>query len=348
MKVGVLGYGMSAKTFHIPLLDRLSEFQLCAISTSKTYEVLKDLSGQINSYPLWEELLEKEKGRLDLIIVTLPNHLHFKSTQKALEKGFHVLVEKPFVITPQEVDELKSLAKEVSKEIFVYHNRRFDSDYETVKKWIVEEKLGKIHTFYSFFDRFKPLPEDIRDNWRLDQKLPATGFLWDLGSHLIDQALELFGRPKWLWCRQRKLGPRPVVDDFEVIFSYPDKDVHLCSSMLKADFRDRFLIHGDRGSLRIQGTDPQEAFLKNNDYVNFQKNSLSNLGLKGEFSDHKKCEEIELKKTQYLDFYRGLLKSLQTGQPFRIKVDQAKEVVELICRCEESSKQGEWIELSTF
>jgi len=189
IKTAIVGYGFSAKTFHLPFVNALPEFEVSAISSSQVDAVMRDWPNAVHYFTV-EEMLQNSD--VQLVIITAPNDVHFSLAKLALENNKHVILEKPFVTKIADGQALISLAEEKGLILTVYHNRRWDGDFLTVKKLIAENKLGDIKYFESHFDRFKPT---VRQRWR-EQSQDGGGLLFDLGPHLIDQALQLFGLPE--------------------------------------------------------------------------------------------------------------------------------------------------------
>ncbi len=255
IKTAVIGYGFSAKTFHIPFVAALEEFELVAISTSNGDAVANDWPS-VQHYAAASELLIKSDA--ELVIITAPNDVHFELAKQAIENGKHVIIEKPFVTKVADGEELIALAKEKGRVLSVYHNRRWDGDFLTVKKLIEEKRIGEIKHFESHFDRFRP---KVRQRWR-EQAAVGGGILFDLGPHLIDQALELFGVPDAISaeCKIMREGSTNV-DYFNVVLHYPNHLAILHADLFSAGPNKRITLKGTKGSYEKLGLDPQEPRL---------------------------------------------------------------------------------------
>jgi scyllo-inositol 2-dehydrogenase (NADP+) len=256
IKVGVIGYGYSAKTFHLTLIASSGSFELAAISSSQT-EVLRIKYPDVAIYDDAHALIANEN--LELIIITAPNHVHFSLAKLCLESGINVVLEKPMVTTSAQAKELVELAKKRCLLLSVFHNRRWDGDFLTVKKLLANNQLGSIRLFESHYDRFRPT---VRQRWR-EQAGPGAGIWFDLGSHLVDQAISLFGLPEALTARCLALREGSQTSDyFHVLLHYKDLEVVLHASSFSAATNVRFRIEGTQASYVKYGFDPQEEQLK--------------------------------------------------------------------------------------
>jgi len=196
---------------------------------------------------------------IDLIVIPTPNDTHFPLAKAALEAGKHVVVDKPFTVTLSQARELDALAKSLGRLLSVFHNRRWDSDFLTVKRLLSEGTLGEILFFESHFDRFRP---QVRNRWR-EQAGPGSGIWYDLAPHLLDQAVNLFGLPVSMTVDLAQLRPgAQTTDYFHAVLSYPQRRIVLHGTMVAAAESARYIIHGTRGSYVKFGLDPQEDRLK--------------------------------------------------------------------------------------
>lgn len=257
INTGLLAYGMSGKLFHAPFLSVHPGFNLSAVTERNEQKAHKDYPG-ITSYNSIDELMDDPA--IDLIVVNTPNYSHYDYTRQALLKGKHVLVEKPFAATAEEAQALFDLAREVGKQVFVYQNRRWDSDYLAVKQVIDSGVLGKLAEVHIRFDRYR---NTIGPKTFKEELVPATGLQYDLGAHLLDQAINLFGKPLNFYKILGLNRQSTKVDDyFHFHLEYPDSlQVFVCSSMLVPDPQAAFVVHGEQGSLVKYRADIQEAQL---------------------------------------------------------------------------------------
>lgn len=207
IRVGLIGYGYASKTFHAPLIAGTPRLELAVISSSDETKVKADLpTVTVVSEP--KHLFNDPN--IDLIVIPTPNDTHFPLAKAALEAGKHVVVDKPFTVTLSQARELDALAKSLGRVLSVFHNRRWDSDFLTLKGLLAEGVLGEIAYVESHFDRFRP---QVRDRWR-EQGGPGSGIWYDLAPHLLDQAITLFGLPVSMTVDLAQLRPersRPII-----------------------------------------------------------------------------------------------------------------------------------------
>ena len=257
IKTGLLAFGMSGRIFHAPFLNAHPGFSFTAV-TERSQKKVNQFYPHVKSYLTTEELIEDPE--LELIIINTPNNTHFKYAQQALMGGKHVLIEKPFATSVAETKELYDLAARMQKHVMAYQNRRWDSDFESVKKVIESGQLGKLIEVHFRFDRYRP---DIEAKAFKELPIPGSGLAYNLGPHLLDQVISLFGKP----LRFRKtLGANrngSQVDDY-VFFHliYDDHlNVYIYASLLVARQLSAFVIHGVKGSYVKDRTDIQEKQL---------------------------------------------------------------------------------------
>ena len=256
IRVGLLGFGYAARTFHLPLLRATPGYRVVAVGSSRPNEVRAAL-------PDIERVAEAEavaaESDADLIVVATPNDTHVRLAEAALGSGRHVVVDKPFTLTAPEARHLGELARSGGTVLSVFQNRRWDGDFLTVREAVRRGLLGRVVAFESRFDRFRP---GVRDRWR-ERAEPGSGVLYDLGPHLIDQALVLFGVPETVQATLARQRRGAVTDDFmQVVLRFADLVVTLSAAALVAGGSARFTVHGDRATLVKRGPDVQEDQLR--------------------------------------------------------------------------------------
>ena len=254
--VGLIGYGLGGSVFHAPLIQAEPRLRLHAVVTSRREQVERELPG-VRVVAAAEELLADPA--VELVVVAAPNAVHHSLAAAALGAGRHVVVDKPFALATAEADRLNALATDTARRLSVFHNRRWDGDFLTVRRLLEAGALGEVAELSSRYDRFRPAP---RGSWK-EADVPGSGVLWDLGPHLVDQALVLFGRPRTVWA---DLGVQragvEAVDYVHLMLGYGRLRVLLHAGMLVRDPGPRFEVHGDRGSFVSYGLDTQEQALR--------------------------------------------------------------------------------------
>ncbi|MDQ3996915.1 MAG: oxidoreductase [Gemmatimonadota bacterium] len=254
--VALVGFGYAGRVFHAPLIAATPGLTLAVVGSRQDATVR-------SSYPGVEVVPDPSAAvrhpDVDLVVIATPNDTHAPLADAALRAGKHVVVDKPFTITLAEARALANRAAEVDRRLSVFQNRRWDSDFLGIQRELAAGRIGEVVELRSEFSRFRP---EVRDRWR-ERPGPGSGMWYDLGPHLIDQALVLFGPPVTVHADlqvQRQGGS--TVDWFHAVLGYGRRRVLLTSSMLATDAATRFLVRGTSGSLTKRGGDPQEAQLK--------------------------------------------------------------------------------------
>lgn len=256
LRVGIIGYGFATATFHAPLVRSVPGLVLAAISSSDPAKVHAALP-EVETETSHQALISRPD--LDLIVIPTPNDTHYPLAKAALDAGKHVVVDKPFTVSVDEAEELIAHSQRVGKLLSVFHSRRWDSDFLTLQGLVGEGRLGRITHFESHIDRFRP---QVRDRWR-EGSGPGAGLWYDLGPHLLDQALVLFGEPDGLTLHQALARDGALSDDwFHAVLDYGTLRVLLHATVVSARPGLRYAVHGLSGSFLKEGMDPQEEALK--------------------------------------------------------------------------------------
>jgi len=333
---------MSGRIFHGPLLQAHPGYKI-----SKILERKRDDSAE--KYP--EAIIVRdynailEDATIELVVVNTPDHLHFDMCTEALLAGKHVVVEKPFTLRTSDAQKLIRLARERACILTVFHNRRWDGDFLTVKEIISSGRLGRLVDFESHFDRYRTF---IQKSWK-DQS-HGTGTLYNLGSHLIDQALQLFGMPERLFCDSRKLRYGARTDDsYDLFLYYTNHKCLLRSSYLVKEPGPRFILHGTEGSYLKWGIDPQEAALSSDkvpgsDFWGEEAESdwgKINTTYKGKavLGRHRTIPG------NYLAFYDNVYQAIRNSKPLHVRPIQARNVIRIIEAAYKSSREAQVVSL---
>lgn len=328
---GLLAYGMSGKVFHAPFLNEHHGFNLKAVVERNNKNAANDYPN-ITSYTSVDELLGDDE--IELVVVNTPNNLHYEHTKAALTHNKHVLVEKPFTATAAQAKELFELADRVGKQIFFYQNRRWDSDFTSVRKVIESGKLGKLNEVHFRYDRYRNVigPKAFKEN-----PVEASGLLYDLGPHLLDQVISLFGKPLSYHKILGKNRVGTLVDDyFTIQLSYPDSvNVFVTSSMLVVDPQAAFVLHGVDGSFIKERADIQEEQL-----LAGMKLTDAAYGIEAEGKDgllttidsegHKTEEIIPSELGSYLPLFEAVYQSITNNKPYPITREDVLAQLEII------------------
>jgi predicted dehydrogenase len=255
---GLLAYGMSGKLFQAPFLAAHPGFDLRAVVERTEQRMYRDYPG-IRSYASAAALLAEPD--LELVVVNTPSDTHYELAKQALQAGKHVLIEKPVATSTAQLQDLLALGRQAGRRVLAYQNRRWDSDFQAVKNVIESGQLGKLIEAHFRFDRYKVAlnPKKFKETVQ-----PGSGLLFDLGPHILDQALSVFGKPLNCHKVQGMHRPDSLVDDFfSLQLHYPQGlNVWLTSSLLVADPGPAYVLHGTLGSYKKERTDPQETQLQ--------------------------------------------------------------------------------------
>jgi scyllo-inositol 2-dehydrogenase (NADP+) len=256
LNVAIIGFGLSGRYLQASFFETNPNFNLKTIVS--VHQNPKESYPNVTVAKSIDEVLAD--ATIDLVSICSPNDTHFDYTKRALLAGKHVLVEKPFTATSKEAEELISLAKTQHKILTIFQNRRWDSDFLTVKKMIEEKQLGEILNFEIHFNRFKP---DLNPKKWKETNTATSGVLYDLGAHIIDQTIVLFGIPKNVWGQTFTQRENSTIDDaFDLQLDYGKLKVTLRSSLMAREDSPRYIIHGTKGSFVKYGIDVQEDHLK--------------------------------------------------------------------------------------
>ena len=331
IRVGIIGFGYSAKTFHIPLIEAIDSFIFTSISSSQQAAV-EAKHPNVSVYESPEELVAS--GEVDLVIITAPNDVHYSLAKLCLENDIHVVLEKPMTTTSLEAQSLVALAKERSLVLSVFHNRRWDGDFLTVKKLLKENRLGDVRYFESHFDRFRP---NVQERWR-EQPGPGSGIWFDLGSHLVDQAICLFGIPISVTARCLPMRENAKnTDYFHVQLHYENLEVVLHASSFSAAPNCRFRVEGTRGSYVKYGLDPQEEQLKGGLTPNDTAYGLEDEEGFGRLYSESSSELIVSAQGCYQEYYLELAEAINSGASNPINPEEAATVIQILELAERSS-----------
>lgn len=343
IKTALLSYGMSGKVFHAPFLELHPGFELLG-SWERSKHLIQQDYPQVKSYPTLEDILASDA---ELVIVNTPVDTHFEFTKKVLEAGKHALVEKAFTTTAAEAEELRDLAKTKGLKLTVYQNRRWDSDLKTVKSVLDQNLVGDVVEAEIRFDRYNPILSPKA--WK-ESTNAGAGVLKDLGPHIIDQALYLFGYPEAVWADIRSLRENTQVDDnIDIVLYYPDKRVHLHGGFFNREQSPAFVLQGRKGSFFKHRADVQEDTLKTG-----AKPNLTDWGTEPEDKAgllHTEIDGQVVKKIiptlqgNYYDLFDGVYKAITEGATEPVTAEDGVRVMKIIDAAIAGSEQKRVINL---
>jgi predicted dehydrogenase len=336
IKTGLAGYGVAAKVMHAPFLKISTEYEVTVV-LERNRNDSQELFPSAKVVRSFEELLLQD---VDLVIITTPNQTHFPYAEQALLKGKHVVLEKPFTITTAEAKKLIEIAKSQRLILSVYQNRRYVADFITIKEILGKKLLGDVHEYEAHFDRYRP--EAKVNAWR-EESGAGNGVLYDLGPHLIDQALYLFGLPQNITADIRLQRPHARADDyFDIRLDYGFLKVILKAGMLVREPGPRYMIHGTKGSFIKYGNDPQEALLKQGilpDSPQWGSENEQQFGLlHTEIDEQDTVMKYPSLQGNYGLFYINLYQALTNDAELKEKPEHGYNTVRLIELAFESNK----------
>lgn len=350
INIGLIGFGMAGRTFHAPIIAGVAGLQLKKIRETREVNiaVARDLYPEATVVDDVKAIFTDDS--IDLVVIASSNTSHAPLAKEALLAGKHVLVEKPFTVTSAEADELLELARRQNRILTVYQNRRWDSDFKTVKKVLDSKLLGNLVTYEAHFDRFR---NEIKpDTWKEENK-PGSGILYDLGAHLIDQALHLFGLPQAITADtgiQRRHSE--IIDNFDLRLHYAGLKVTLKAGMLVREQGPHFILHGDQGSFIKYGMDVQEAALK----AGLSPQSISDWGMEPQelwgslnttYQDLHVQGKIESEAGNYRGLYENVYKAILGEEELEVKPEQARNTIRIIELAMQSSAEKRTIAYSS-
>lgn len=348
VKVGLCAFGMSGKVFHAPFLKEHPGFFISAI-VERSKEDSKEKYPDATIYRSVEEMLEN--ADIELVVVNTPVQTHFEYTKKALEAGKNVVVEKPFTVNVSEAEELARLAEEKGLFVSVYQNRRFDRDYLQVQKIMNEGKLGNLKEVEIRFDRFRT--EASGKAHKENPEATGSGSLHDLGSHLVDQAVQYFGFPEKLFADVFSMKGKEFANDyFEIILFYQnDLRVRLKSSVFTKEAHYAYSVHGEKGSFLQERTDNQENELVAGAIPTYGEDWTQPLketdGILNFLNENKETERIltSSEPGNYMNYYQQIYEFIVFGYALPSPAGEIIKNMKIIDAAMESSKEGKIISL---
>ncbi len=344
INTAICSFGMSGWVFHAPFISTHPGFNFYAV-WERTKNLAQEKYPDVKVYRALEEMLADEA--VELVIVNTPNNTHYSYTKQALLAGKNVVCEKPFTVTVAEAEELVTLAKNKGLKLSVFQNRRYDSDYRTIKNVLDKKLLGNIVEAEFHFDRFK---EELSPKAHKETSGQGTGALYDLGSHLIDQALQLFGMPTAVFADIVAMRPISQVDDyFELLLYYPAMRVRIKGSYQVREALPGYVIHGSKGSLIKPKTDVQEGQLQAGKLPTDADYGIEPESEKGllhtEMDGNIIREFIPSETGNYTRYYEGIYDAIRKNGPLPVTGEEGMNVIKIIEAAFKSNKEKKVIDL---
>jgi len=322
---------MSGKVFHAPFVHTHPGFKLHAVTERNKKAATTDYPGVI-SYDTIEDLIADED--IELVIINTPNYTHFDYAARCLKAGKHILVEKPFTATVAEAKELFELADRVGKKIFFYQNRRWDSDFTAVREVIESGQLGKLSEVHFRYDRYRA---SIGPKTFKEEPLAASGLMYDLAPHLLDQAISIFGKPDSFYKILGKNRKDTKVDDyFSIHLSYPDSvNVFVHANLLLVDPLPAFVVNGSSGSLHKKRTDIQEEQLLQHMKLDNPLYGIEAAGNEGKLTSideegNKTTHSVPSRTGNYLPLFEAVYQSIVNEVTYPVSRDQVITQLEIL------------------
>ncbi|HOX82383.1 MAG TPA: Gfo/Idh/MocA family oxidoreductase [Chryseolinea sp.] len=344
IQTALLSYGMSGEVFHAPLLAAHSGFKLAKIwqrksaSSQARYPVVEIVKS-------FEEILADKS--IELVVVNTPNETHFEYSRQALMAGKHVVVEKPYTNSVEEGIRLIDLAKKQNVMLSVFQNRRWDGGFMTVREIIQSNVLGKIVELEMHYDRYRNY---IAANTWKEEPSVGSGILYNLGSHMLDQVIQLFGMPNSINAKIGIQRPEGKVPDFyDLRLDFDDLNVIVKSSYLVREAGPQYILHGINGSFLKYGLDPQEEALKEGKIpkgINWGKEPESFWGkLNTQLGALHYEGKVETLAGNYLSYYQNVYEVIREHKDLVVKPEQALQVIQLIEAAIKSNEERRSIDL---
>jgi predicted dehydrogenase len=342
LRAGLIGYGLAGRVFHAPLLQAAG-IAVAQVASSRADEVHRDFPA---AKVIADPMAVATSPDVDLVVVASPNDTHHALGMAALRAGRAVVIDKPFARTVAEAEELIATARTQKRLLSVFHNRRWDSDFLTLKACIARGDLGEVVAYQCRFDRFRL---EVQDRWR-EQPALGGGVFFDLGPHLIDQALELFGWPKWLFADLNRQRPGSRVDDdFHLVMGKGRLRIVLGATVLAAQPEPKFVVHGTGGSFVKPGMDVQEDQLKAGlrpGNAGFGVEPAEQAARVTTLRDGPaRTETVAALPGQYVAYYEGIRAALERGAQSPVTAESALQTMRILELALQSSREGRRIPL---
>ena len=340
IRTALIGYGSVAEKMHAPLISVCPDLDFVSV-VERNGNRCEEKFPNVRTFRSLDELLEADFA--DLICITTPNEFHFPMAKQCLLAGKHVVVDKPVTIFPHEAEELEQIAKEKNLICSVFHNRRYDGDFRTLQKLVSDQTLGNLVYLESHFDRFRP---QLSENWR-EKNVPGNGITYDLGSHLIDQVVLLFGKPDSIYADIQKQRKNVVADDFfDISLYYSGFKARVTAGVLVNVPTPKFLLLGEKGSYQKFFLDVQEQAFKDGKRPEGDNWGVDPEDRWGKLYLENETKPLPTERGDYRIFYQNVADAITQGTQLQVTLPQTVVVLKIIEASFLSSKEGRKINSS--
>ncbi|MFN3998876.1 Gfo/Idh/MocA family oxidoreductase [Algoriphagus sp.] len=334
IRTALVGYGSVAEKMHAPLISVCPDLDFVAV-VERNGNRCEEKFPNVMTVRSLDELLSGDFA--DLICITTPNEFHFPMAKQCLLAGKHVVVDKPVTIYSHEAVELDQIAKEKNLICSVFHNRRYDGDFRTLQKLVAEKTLGELVYLESHFDRFRPV---VSENWR-EKDVPGNGITFDLGSHLIDQVVLLFGKPESIFADIQKQRKNAIADDyFDISLFYEGFKARVTAGVLVNVPTPKFLLLGEKGSYQKFFLDVQEQAFKDGRIPEGKNWGVDPEERWGKLYLENETVPLQTVNGDYRIFYQNVADAILKDVPLQVTLPQTISVLKIIESAFKSAKEG--------
>jgi scyllo-inositol 2-dehydrogenase (NADP+) len=341
IRVALIGYGLGGRSFHAPMIMAAPGMKLTHVvsaNADRASQARAEIPGVIivdNANELW-----RRSDEIDLVVISTPNRTHVPLALAAVDTKLPLVVDKPLAATSADAQRVVTAAREAGVFLTVYQNRRYDGDFRTLRNLLAQNALGQVHRFESRFERWRPAP---KPGWR-ESSAPedAGGLLYDLGSHLIDQALALFGGVTSVYAEVRALRANVTVDDdvFLALTHANGVQSHLWTTMLAAEQGARLRVLGNRAMYVKWGMDPQEAALRDGAKPRSPGWGVESEAHWGTLITGDGSRAVQTERGDYTDFYVEAARAIREGGPPPVKPEDAIATLRVVEAAQQSARTG--------
>lgn len=334
LRAALVGYGAVAEKMHAPLLDVCPTLDFVSVVERNGFRCQQKYP-KVQTFPSLEALLAADAA--DLICITTPNELHFSMAKQCLLAGKHVVVDKPVTLVAEEAEELLTLATSKNLICSIFHNRRYDGDFKTLQEIVAKNLLGRLVYLESHFDRFRP---QVSENWR-EKAVPGNGITYDLGSHLIDQVVLLFGKPTAIWADIRFQRSNALSDDyFDIAMDYPGFKARVTAGALVNVPTPKFMLLGEKGTYQKFYLDVQEQAFKEGKIPTGDDWGVEPEARWGHIHYDQETQAYPTLRGDYRVFYENVADAIWGKAPLLVTLEQAIPVLRIIQASFLSAKEG--------